>query len=375
MGILFTVDPIWMGGVIYILNCIHALNLVEDDDKPELIVFYNHRVASFLSQIDYKYIKFVEIEKASRLRDFVVSVFLRRNVHLDRLAQMERFHSLFPVFDLYAPINSEFKIICWIADFQYRYYPQFFTRKRLIEKEIRSRLISRYATNVVFSSQASLDDYRNYYGVYENQAIHTYRFASITNKVDSGLIGQIRSRYGLDGDYYLCSNQWHPHKNHEVVLKAMEYCGSKGRQIKVVFTGKPYDNRDLPHMRRIFQHLQIPHVKDNVIMTGLIDRMEQIALMQSAKAVIQPSFFEGWSTVCEDAMSLGIPLVLSNISVNKEQVGQNGVFFDPNDYKQLADILTDKETIEEANQYAMSLDYKVRRRQSAYDLLRILTEE
>ncbi len=45
-----------------------------------------------------------------------------------------------------------------------------------------------------------------------------------------------------------------------------------------------------------------------------------MALLRGAAAVLQPSRFEGWSTIIEDAKSLGKPIVASDIAVHREQL-------------------------------------------------------
>jgi glycosyltransferase involved in cell wall biosynthesis len=41
--------------------------------------------------------------------------------------------------------------------------------------------------------------------------------------------------------------------------------------------------------------------------------------MRAAALIIQPSRFEGWSTVVQDAKALGRPLICSDIPVHREQ--------------------------------------------------------
>lgn len=41
----------------------------------------------------------------------------------------------------------------------------------------------------------------------------------------------------------------------------------------------------------------------------------------------------------EDAKSLQVPVIASNIKVNKEQLGEAGDFFEPHNSNELADIL------------------------------------
>ena len=60
-------------------------------------------------------------------------------------------------------------------------------------------------------------------------------------------------------------------------------------------------------------------------------------LMKYSRAIIQPSLFEGWSTVVEDAKSLNAFIILSNLDVHLEQIDRNCIFFSPNDHLELAD--------------------------------------
>lgn len=71
---------------------------------------------------------------------------------------------------------------------------------------------------------------------------------------------------------------------------------------------------------------------------GLIPREDQLALLKSAIAIIQPSFFEGWNTSIEDAKVLKQQVVCSNILVHIEQMNDNAFYFDPNDDVELSNI-------------------------------------
>ena len=62
--------------------------------------------------------------------------------------------------------------------------------------------------------------------------------------------------------------------------------------------------------------------------------------MQGSLAIVQPSLFEGWSTVVEDAKALNKLLIVSNIEVHKEQLQNSAaIFFDPDLHIDLAQIL------------------------------------
>jgi hypothetical protein len=54
---------------------------------------------------------------------------------------------------------------------------------------------------------------------------------------------------------------------------------------------------------------------------------------------VQPSLFEGWSTVVEDARSLGKPIVLSDLAVHQEQAPPDGIFFERTSSASLTEAL------------------------------------
>ena len=63
------------------------------------------------------------------------------------------------------------------------------------------------------------------------------------------------------------------------------------------------------------------------------------ALLRACTALLNPSAFEGWSTTVEEAKSFGVPMMLSDIGVHREQTGGAARYFDLNDAPALADHL------------------------------------
>ena len=61
--------------------------------------------------------------------------------------------------------------------------------------------------------------------------------------------------------------------------------------------------------------------------------------MKKALAIVQPTTFEGWSTVIEDGKALNQYVIASNIKVNMEQIQENVSFFNAEDSNELSKIL------------------------------------
>jgi hypothetical protein len=59
--------------------------------------------------------------------------------------------------------------------------------------------------------------------------------------------------------------------------------------------------------------------------------------MRQSLAVIQPSLFEGWSTVVEEVKSLGKTILLSDLPVHREQNPPSAEYFNPMDAVSLAE--------------------------------------
>jgi len=89
----------------------------------------------------------------------------------------------------------------------------------------------------------------------------------------------------------------------------------------------------------VLQNLSTYGLANQVYLLGLIPRIDQIQLMRRSLAVIQPSLFEGWSTVVEDARCLGKKMILSDFPVHIEQDPPDSVFFDRHSPQQLANLI------------------------------------
>jgi glycosyltransferase involved in cell wall biosynthesis len=102
-----------------------------------------------------------------------------------------------------------------------------------------------------------------------------------------------------------------------------------GVSLQLVCSGKLYDNRNPEYIEQIKNFIADNNLEDDIRILGFIERTEQLCLMQNAYAIVQPSLFEGWSTVVEDAKCINKFIFLSDIPVHREQNPQNVCFFDP----------------------------------------------
>lgn len=341
LGIIFNFDSSWMGGVIYIINVINTLNFLDDDRKPEIFVYYRPGLKRFLSEMKYPYLNPVEWDFPSITRGNINSFLLRRNIFIDEILRKYSLDAVYPLQDYPVRTRTKTRLVSWCADFQHRHYPEFFTKTYIIARNLRTKFALKNTDDLVLSSIDAYNDLKNFFRVPEKIKIHVFHFVSVINDLENTEINELRSKYNLPENYFMISNQFHKHKNHKVLLLALALLKKEGIKLHMAMTGKLPNAENSPYITELHNIIEENGISDHVTMLGLISRNDQLQLMKHSRAVIQPSLFEGWSTVIEDAISLQVPVIASNLRVNIEQLGKKGIFFDPYDFKGLASILRD----------------------------------
>jgi glycosyltransferase involved in cell wall biosynthesis len=140
----------------------------------------------------------------------------------------------------------------------------------------------------------------------------------------------ILDKLGLEKKgYYLAVGSLSPHKNFKLILDALELLRDKS--IKLVVTGGKFS--------RVFQDkgLDFP---ENIQLTGYVSDEALAALYSQAKALILPSLYEGFGFPILEGLALGCPVISSTAASLSEVGGDVVSYFDPNDPKALAEILS-----------------------------------
>jgi glycosyltransferase involved in cell wall biosynthesis len=346
LGLIFSYDEQWIGGTYYIINLIESFNALNEEERPEVVVFSNETdFARLRKETRFPYLAYELLNSNTlsswqaffnklSLKIFKHSVFKNQYVgKLDALFLFQQCSYLESV-----PMRNR---IYWIPDFQDKHFPEFFSKEALERKDRRSKWISKNVKKLILSSESVYSDWKKFYPEH-NCSVKVVHFAVTHPKYEHISIEDLRHKYSLPDVYFFAPNQFWAHKNHIVLIKAAEELKKAGTPIVVAFSGKENDNRNPGYTESLKEYVIKNQLSDVVRFLGFLDRAEQLQLMKNARAIIQPSKFEGWSTVNEDAMAMNQPLIVSDLEVNIEQLGINGVFFKRDIVIELADkILID----------------------------------
>lgn len=224
----------------------------------------------------------------------------------------------------------------WIPDLQHCFLPEFFDQSDI---ESRNEAFSETSKSgiIVFSSKSARDDFRKWYPDAAAR-LEVWSFCGHPGEsLSESNPSRVLEKYRLPERFFLVANQFWKHKDHALVVEALVLLKNEGLDVKAVFTGALRDYRGTGHVDEFLQSIQRGGIHNNVHLLGFLDRGEQWQLMRSALAVVQPSRFEGWSTVVEDCKAIGQRLILSDLAVHVEQAPKDSVYFPVGESRLLAD--------------------------------------
>jgi len=318
IGLRVLSNPQWRGGINYIVNWSAALGALPVGERPEIILLPFDAAGEELAR-NWP----VEI-------DGIAPFSSAAELDLD---------FVYPATQIFeAPFGVPWA--GWIPDWQCKYLPEMFSPLERARRELHYGLLACEAPVLVLSSQMALQDTQRL--VPDMVEAHVLHFPALLSDADMEAISHtenLRVTLGLPERYVIVCNQFWRHKNHRVVLEALARVHSP--DIICVMTGEMHDERWPDYGRELQALIDQPEIASRTRLLGSISRAEQLALMAGAVAVVQPSLFEGWSTVVEEARLLGVPSLLSRFPVHTEQSPPGSRFFDPQNPDELAALLDD----------------------------------
>lgn len=333
----------WIGGVYYLTNIIFSLVQNEKILQKYRIVVDCNKDNDILRELKNKYgIDLVYTNCSNRMCRLIKKIKIIVKNRVKVIYRLSENRSI--KFCRMAGITP----ISWIADFQDKHYPEFFSEQELYRRNKRNKVIAKENNPLVLSSNAAKLDFENYVSKNRNN-VYVIPFVSYIENFINDMTEQkekdVLKKYGLDNEKYVfIANQFWKHKNHIIVLKAIAELKRRNKLdgYKFIFTGKIFEGEQRrkygeEYYASLEKIISENELDEHIAILGFIDRMDQLILMKNARFLIQPSLFEGWGTVLEDAKVLDKTVLLSDIRVHREQMNKKCILFDPFNENELAD--------------------------------------
>jgi len=315
----------------YSLNLIKGLASI--DHKNQYIVFKNRDADKKIVDAP----NFTEVEVDFRhlsLRSLFYLPFFLKDFKLDL------FHSPFFI----CPIWGTGKVILTVHDLMALSFQGFFSGRNILKEKLA------YLYHRLFVP-LSINKAQRIIAVSENTKMalmHTLHIAPemisvIYEAVDSNLpknysIAQLRSfrcRKSLPQKFLLYLGAMKPYKNIHLIISALKILKGKGALEHVLVIAGRKD-RSFPS---VYQEVKNKELLDDVVFLDYVSNDELFLLFKNADIFIFPSLCEGFGLPPLEAMSLGIPTIVSNISSLPEVVGNGAILVDPFNSQDLAQAI------------------------------------
>ncbi|MGN0665954.1 MAG: glycosyltransferase family 4 protein [Huintestinicola sp.] len=241
-------------------------------------------------------------------------------------------------FNYYHPPFARGKKLLVVYDTVIKDFPETvrFKTKTMLRLTLSSSI--RRADRIITISEFSKQQIMKHYDVPESRitvipcAADRKRFYPMN--LDS-LPEETALKYGIDAPYYLYLGNLEPRKNIVRLIEAYKLASDRQADIpKLVLSGgKGWMYEE------IFSKVNELRLENKVVFTGYVEDDDVPVLINGAKAFCFPSLYEGFGMPPLEAMSCGVPVIVSDCSSLPEVVGDCGIKVDPYSTESIADAL------------------------------------
>lgn len=318
IGLEISDDPAWVAGLLYVKSLLTSLSRLPDGERPVVrLLPVDHGSVEAAQEIAGD--SFASLAEGVGRAWVVALRRVQRRLAPRSLAWVggAPFHDIDVLYPGLGRTVPGVRQIHWVPDLQHRHLPQMFDEGERARRDRRIQSIAERPGVVVLSSEAARRDYETFFGPSSADP----QVLNFCSTITYGAITSAPRVADLPHWYLYTPNQFWKHKDHRTLFEALRLLREQtGQRPPLVCTGTQDDWRHPSYGPELMAFLREHDLASQVHLLGVLPRSQQISVFRNAAAVVQPSRFEGWSTVVEDARAVGRPLVLSDIDVHREQM-------------------------------------------------------
>ena len=218
----------------------------------------------------------------------------------------------------------------------------------LDDKKYYYRLIKslcRNADHIVTVSEASKKDIVKLTGIEESRITNTYQAVEfpplVMARTDEEVAIDLRNVFGIDpNSYFLFYGAIEPKKNVTRIIEALVESGTKRTLVLAGGFGWQYEREERLIAEEKFLTYEIDgstiSPRRRVRRLPHVPFAQLMGLIRGARAVLFPSLYEGFGLPILEAMTLGAPVLTSNVASLPEVAGGAALLVDPYDVGSIA---------------------------------------
>lgn len=257
------------------------------------------------------------------------------NVSITRALKKDRPDVFFSP-DGYLSLKTDVPQVAVIHDLNFEHYPEDLPAH--VTKYLKSYFpkFAHQASHIVTVSEYSKQDIIDCYGIAEDAISVAHNGGSdafVPLNVETQEV--VRQQYAQGEEYFVFVGALHPRKNVNRLFEAFDqFKYRSGSKTKLVIVGEK-----LWRDKNLESAFNILAAKEDVHFTGHLSLSELTKVVASAKALVFPSYFEGFGIPLVEAMKAGCPILCGNLTSLPEVAGDAALLFDPFSEDSIAEAL------------------------------------
>ncbi len=284
---------------------------------------------------------------------------------------------------IFGSAGKNTKLITTFHDLSFERYPETFSwKRRLWHVFVNAKKIAQKSKKIITVSMSTKSDLCSVYGI-DPQKIEVIP-SGISEKFrvidrNDGKLLEVKQKYKLPYKFILYLGTIEPRKNIIGIIRAYNklqkfasYENLKGlADYKLVIAGSSGWLS-----KKIFAEIKKSKNKDNIQVIDFVEDVDKEYVYNLASLFIYPSFFEGFGFPPLEAMSSGVPVIVSHSSSLPEVVGSGGILIDPNKpneiFEVMKEILTNSEFRKKMIEKGLKQAQKFSWNKTAQEFLKVL---
>ena len=236
----------------------------------------------------------------------------------------------------YSPRFVRIPKVISIMDVSYLHFPHLFKTQDLAKLTSWTKDSVDRSTKILTISQYSKNDIIQAYGIPAERVVVTYPGLSglaLTNMAKNSITSS-----HLPKKYILTVGTLQPRKNFGKLIEAfriLKKSSKTGEMPDLVIVGKKgWLYEEILSAPKKFG------VEENVHFLEFVSDDELPGIYSKAECFVLPSLYEGFGLPVLEAMSYGVPVIVSNVSSLPEIAGEAAIYVDPNSVDSIKEGLT-----------------------------------
>jgi glycosyltransferase involved in cell wall biosynthesis len=300
---------------------VHQLikTLAELDKTDEIVMFYNSQKGSLpLDMPRQRNFRLKSYRLPNKILNamWAYSAFPKAELFTGKV---DVFHS--PSFQM-APTRKAANVLS-VFDLIFLIHPEMAIPSSVRHFAPRIHYYTQRADLIVTISQATAKDISECLNIPPEKIIVIYPGTTPLKKATEQEVALMKSRFGIEGDYILFVSCLEPRKNLVRLLQAYERSSLADHYELVLAGPKGW------HTEELFKTWEGLNCRYNIRWLDYVSDEYLAALYSGAAFFVYPSLLEGFGLPITEAMSVGCPVLTSNVSAMPEVAGDAAVLVDP----------------------------------------------